>query len=301
VVAKFYRPQRWSVDQILEEHAFAWSLTAAEVSVIAPLLLSADGNGPVGATLLGEPPTLAQAELGGLSMAYAAYPCRAGPGPELDDPETLRWLGRVIGRLHAVGATCRFGHRRNLTPKTMGHDARDRILALDVLPPDQAGAWLSVCDQALTVVDQAFAQVSDLRTLRLHGDCHPGNILWRPDGPQIVDLDDACNGPAIQDLWMLLSGDPAAMATQMAWLLTGYRRFMRFDARELALIEPLRTLRMIHHSAWLAERWSDPAFPVAFPWFGQPAYWATQAKQLREQLDAMAQPPIAAPAFNDDD
>jgi Ser/Thr protein kinase RdoA (MazF antagonist) len=234
-------------------------------------------------------------------MAYAAYPCRAGPGPELDDPETLRWLGRVIGRLHAVGATSRFDHRRSLTPKTMGHDARDRILALDVLPPDQAGAWLSVCDQALTVVDHAFAQVPDLRTLRLHGDCHPGNILWRPDGPQIVDLDDACNGPAVQDLWMLLSGEPPAMAAQMAWLLTGYRRFMRFDDRELALIEPLRTLRMIHHSAWLAERWTDPAFPVAFPWFGRPAYWATQAQQLREQLDAMAQPPIAAPPFGDDD
>jgi Ser/Thr protein kinase RdoA (MazF antagonist) len=301
IVAKFYRPARWSIEQILEEHAFALALVEAEIPVIAPLVLSVVADAAMPVALSGEPPTLTSAAFDGTAMAYAAYPCRAGPGPELDDVPTLRWLGRFIGRLHSVGARKPFAFRRNLTPQTLGYDARDRVIALDVLPPDQAGHWLSICNQALALVDQAFGRIADLRSLRLHGDCHPGNILWRPDGPQVVDLDDACNGPAIQDLWMLLSGDAAAMSAQMAQLLIGYRAFMLFDDRELALIEPLRTLRMIHHSAWLAERWSDPAFPVAFPWFGQPVYWATQTQQLREQIDAMAQPPIAAPAFSFDD
>ena len=169
-------------------------------------------------------------------------------------------------------------------------DIADRVLALDVILEAQAGPWLATCNDAIAAAERAFDSVRP-KTLRLHGDCHPGNVLWRDGGPHLVDLDDACTGPAVQDLWMLLSGQPEAMRTQLDAVLAGYQAFRPFDRKELALIEPLRTLRMIHHSAWLAERWSDPAFPAAFPWFGTPNYWSQQTSQLREQLEAMAEPP----------
>ena len=286
VVAKFYRPGRWRDDQILEEHAFAAELALAEVPVVAPQLL-----------VSGQ--TLARSEVDGQAFRIAVYPQRSGHGPELDQPDTLRWLGRFIGRLHAVGAMHRFQHRRALTVEAFGHSALARLLGLAVIPLEQAAAWRAVCTQALAAIDTAFAAVEatgPLQALRLHGDCHPGNILWRDTddagGPHIVDLDDTLMGPAIQDLWMLLSGERQAMRSQLAAVLEGYRQFRAFDARELALIEPLRTLRMIHHSAWLAERWTDPAFPAAFPWFGTANYWAQQTIQLREQIEAMAEAPL---------
>ena len=290
VVAKFYRPGRWSDAQITEEHDFAAELAAAEVPVVAPLRL-ADGA------------TLAHALIDGQPFRLAAYPMRAGHGPELDDLATLRWLGRFIARLHGVGELRPFVHRRSLDAATFGHAPLARLLAQDLIPPAQVAAFESSCRQALAGVDAALAAVPT-RALRLHGDCHPGNILWRDlvsahgdpgdrGGPQTVDLDDAVMGPAIQDLWMLLSGDTAAMRSQMAAVLQGYRQLRAFDSRELALIEPLRTLRMVHHSAWLAERWDDPAFPVAFPWFGTAGYWSQQTAQLREQIELMGQPPLA--------
>ena len=281
-VAKFYRPDRWTDAQIGEEHAFALELAAADLPVVAPWPL-ADGT------------TLGHAQAEGQAFRLAAYPCRAGHGPELDDLDTLRWLGRFIGRLHVVGAEHPFAHRRTLDVATFGEAAVARILALDLIDPAQRPAWQGAAEQALAQVASAFRAAPPAR-LRLHGDCHPGNILWRAEGdaggPQIVDLDDAVNGPAIQDLWMLLSGDTTAMRRQMAAVLAGYRQFRRFDLRELALVEPLRTLRMLHHSAWIAERWADPAFPAAFPWFGTPGYWGQQTTQLREQLEAMAAPPL---------
>jgi Ser/Thr protein kinase RdoA (MazF antagonist) len=279
VVAKFYRPGRWSDEQIHEEHAFALELAAAEVPVVAPMRLTGDI-------------TLAHTIIDDQPFRFAVYPRRAGHGPELDQPEVLRWLGRFIGRLHAVGAERPFVARRRLDPITYGHAARDRLLALDLIPPAQLPGWRAACAESLAMIDAAFAAVQPSYALRLHGDCHPGNILWRDAGPHIVDLDDACNGPAIQDLWMLLSGQAAAMRSQLAAVLEGYRQFGRFDVRELALIEPLRTLRMLHHSAWIAERWSDPAFPAAFPWFGDAGYWGQQTTQLQEQVEAMAEPPL---------
>ena len=283
VVAKFYRPGRWSDAQILEEHGFALALAEAEVPVVAPSPLP-DGS------------TLAQTQIDGLALRFALYQRRSGHGPELDDPEVLRWLGRFIGRLHAVGGQQAFTHRRTLNAETFGHAALRRLLALDIIPPAQLDGWQRSCERALAAIDTAFDAASSgagpLRALRLHGDCHPGNILWRDEGPHVVDLDDACMGPAIQDLWMLLSGSPQAMRSQLVAALEGYRQFSDFDLRELALIEPLRTLRMIHHSAWLAERWTDPAFPAAFPWFGSAGYWGQQTMQLNEQIEAMAEAPL---------
>jgi len=274
VVAKFYRPGRWSDAQILEEHAFALELADAEVPVVPPLVL--DGR------------TLMRLDHEGVMYRFAVSDRHAGRAPELDDTQVLQWLGRFIGRLHAVGATKRFEHRRRLDIQTFGHAPRALLLERGIVTDAELPAWRAVCDAALDAVQAAFDRVGAVRSLRLHGDCHRGNVLWREEeGPHFVDLDDACTGPAVQDLWMLVSGNADAMAAQMRDLLAGYRAFMPFDDAELGLIEALRTLRMIHHSAWIAERWSDPAFPAAFPWFGTPAYWSQQTTQLREQLAAM--------------
>jgi Ser/Thr protein kinase RdoA (MazF antagonist) len=301
VVAKFYRPGRWSDAQILEEHAFALALAAQDIPVVAPLELRPTGQ----ARTSGQPGTLGHgAELtsnghahrsNGHAHRIAVTPRKAGRSPNLEKPDTLRWLGRYLARLHTVGEREPFVHRRTLDTATFGHAAQQQIAALSHLD-DEAGrdAWLRVCAQALSSVDEAFDRLTPVKHLRLHGDLHVGNVLWReegadgtPAGPHLVDLDDACMGPAVQDLWMLLSGDARALQAELGTLLDGYRLFRDFDERELALIEPLRTLRMIHHSAWIAQRWSDPAFPAAFPWFGTPGYWGQQATQLREQIAIM--------------
>jgi Ser/Thr protein kinase RdoA (MazF antagonist) len=297
VVAKFYRPARWSDAQILEEHAFARELAAADVPVVPPLELRVDDHRGEGVRLVGDPPTLAHLHDAALrrdaALRVAVAERRAGRAPNLEDPQVLRWLGRFVGRLHTIGEHQRFEHRRSLDVATWGHRARGVVESSPWVDEASLAPWLAACDAALARVQRAFDAAAPLRSLRLHGDLHPGNILWREldddaqGGPHIVDLDDACNGPAIQDLWMLLSGDATTMRQQLHELLEGYRLFRNFDDREAALIEPLRTLRMIHHSAWIAERWRDPAFPAAFPWFATPGYWAQQATQLREQVEAM--------------
>jgi Ser/Thr protein kinase RdoA (MazF antagonist) len=288
VVAKFYRPGRWTDVQILEEHAFAQELVDAEVPAVPPLALQVDPQHLAlgDATVQGTPPTLGFFK----GHRVAVSPRRGGRSPELEDPEVLTWLGRFLGRLHSVGAQRPFEHRLSMGVQVTGRDARQGLHASDSLPLEQGRTWLAVADQALDLCEQAFERVGGLRLRRLHGDCHPGNILWTPDGPHFVDLDDACMGPAVQDLWMLLSGDPRERQVQLNAMLEGYESIAEFDWREIKLIEPLRTLRIVYHSAWLARRWHDPAFPAAFPWFGSSNYWQQQIDLLRQQIETMQTP-----------
>lgn len=278
VVTKFYRPQRWSPAQILEEHAFARELSALEIPVVAPLVIKGS--------------TLAHHE----GFAFAVYPRCGGRAPELDDDAVLERIGRFLGRIHRAGASKSFEHRPAIEPQGFGYDSRDFLLQHDFVPPDLLPSWRGIVDQALEGVSRAWDECQDVARLRLHGDCHPGNILWTEHGehpgPHFVDLDDARTGPAIQDLWMLLSGDRADMTRQLSSLLAGYEDFMPFDRRALRLLEPLRTLRLIHYSAWIGRRWSDPAFPAAFPWFNQQRYWQDRILELREQVAAMQEEPL---------
>jgi Ser/Thr protein kinase RdoA (MazF antagonist) len=274
VVAKFYRPARWSDEQILEEHAFAAELAEREIPVVAPL-------GAGGATLHYH---------GG--FRFAVYPRRGGRTPELEDPDTLEWMGRFIGRIHAVGATRAFASRPALDIDGFGREPRDWLLASGFVPADLLEPWKSVAALALEGIASCYARAGEVGTLRLHGDCHAGNVLWTDDGPHFVDFDDCRMGPAIQDLWMLLSGDRTSMTRQLADVLAGYEDFHEFHPRELHLLEALRTLRLIHYSAWLARRWDDPAFPAAFPWFNTQRYWQDRILELKEQVALMQEEPL---------
>ncbi|MDD4881554.1 MAG: serine/threonine protein kinase, partial [Gallionellaceae bacterium] len=255
VVAKFYRPERWSDAAILEEHAYTADLAAREIPVVPPLIVN-------GQTLFEH-----------AGFRFAVYPRQGGRVPELSDPETLEWLGRFIGRIHAVGALKPFQDRPALNIESFGVEPRAYLLEHDWLPPELKSVWEGVSAQALDGVRYAFERAGDFAAIRLHGDCHMGNVLWTDDGPHFVDFDDSRMGPAVQDLWMLLSGDRPSRVRQLADVLAGYEDFMDFDPRQLHLIEALRTLRLIHYSAWIARRWDDPAFPAAFPWFDSPRYW----------------------------
>ena len=287
VVAKFYRPGRWSEAQILEEHAFAAELQAAEVPMVAPL------------TLQGR--TLHQHA----EFQFAVCPRRGGRAPELDDEEVLEWVGRFLARLHTVGAARPFVQRPALDLQSFGREPLDWLLTHEMIPLDVQSSWQRRCEEALALVSQhpvLSGTGGDIRRLRLHGDCHTGNILWTPadapaaagPGPHFVDLDDARMGPAVQDLWMLLSGDRAQRTYQLSCLLDGYEQMRDFDRRELVLIEPLRTLRLIHYSAWLARRWDDPTFPHNFPWFGSSDYWQGQVQMLEDQIEVMQEEPLSA-------
>jgi Ser/Thr protein kinase RdoA (MazF antagonist) len=279
VVAKFYRPERWSDAQIVEEHAFAAELMAAEIPVVGPLTLN-------GHTLN---------HFGGFS--FSVSPRRGGRRPELDNLDVLAWIGRFLARIHTVGSSAPFLHRPALTLQTFGYASRDVLVAGGYLPLDMTSRWHKAFDEAMLTALAVFESVGEVRQLRLHGDCHPGNILWTPEGlpgagPHFVDLDDARTGPAVQDLWMLTSGDRAQCTRQLGALVDGYEEFRAFDRRELALIEPLRTLRLVHYSAWLAQRWHDPIFPINFPWFGSSDYWKGQVDMLEEQNEAMQAAPL---------
>lgn len=274
LVAKFYRPDRWPDAAILEEHDFALELAAREIPIVAPLA-------PGGRTLN---------EHGG--YRFALYPRRPGRSPELENRDTLAWLGRFIARIHAVGALKPFVHRPRLDIESFGCEPSRFVLEHDFVPTDLRETYRSVVTDALERVKRCYERAGGVRTLRLHGDCHAGNILWTGEGPHFVDLDDARMGPAVQDLWMCLSGERSAMEQQLAALIAGYREFHDFDPVELVLVEALRTLRMVHYAGWLARRWSDPAFPANFPFFNTQRYWQDHILALREQAALLDEPPL---------
>jgi Ser/Thr protein kinase RdoA (MazF antagonist) len=275
LVAKFYRPGRWSDAAIREEHAFTRELADGEIPVVAPLA-------PGGETL--------HAHAG---FRFALFPKQGGRAPEFDRAGTLEWMGRFIARIHVVGAARPFAHRPVIDPQHFGVEPRGWLLAHAAIPEDLVAAWTTVTELALTGVHHCYERAGAVPSLRLHGDCHAGNVLWTDDGPHFVDFDDTRSGPAIQDLWMLLSGSREEMTRALAEVLRGYEDFRELDPSELHLVEALRTLRLIHYSAWLAQRWSDPAFPAAFPWFNTQRYWQDRILELREQVALMEEPPLA--------
>ena len=275
LVAKFYRAGRWSDAAIQEEHAFCLTLLEQELPVVAPLV------GPNQQTLFYHK-----------GYRFALYPRQGGRAPELDNMANLEQLGRFLGRMHGAGASRPFEHRLLLNVETWGVASVRHLLTSGFLPPQWHTLYQSLTTELLQTIRPSFQEVSHLRTIRLHGDCHPGNMLWTPTGPFFVDFDDTCMGVAMQDLWMCLSGDRQEQTLQLSYLLKGYQLFFDFNRGELPLIEPLRTLRMLHHAAWIAQRWEDPAFPRAFPWFNGPRYWEEHIRALQEQVEVLAEPPL---------
>ena len=271
LIAKFYRPERWTDAAILEEHTFSLELAERDIPVIPPMQID-------GRTLF---------EFAG--FRFSLFKRFGGRAPELDNPDHLLMLGRLLGRLHAVGAMRPFEHRPELTVQTFGHDSIAWLREHDSVPENLRPAYFSVADDLLARVDGIYRD-NPCQTIRLHGDLHVGNLLWRDESLYMVDLDDCRQGPAVQDLWMMLSGERDQRQAQLAELVDGYNEFHDFDPRQLPLIESLRSLRLIHYSAWLARRWHDPAFPMHFPWFASERYWADQILTLREQRAALDEP-----------
>jgi Ser/Thr protein kinase RdoA (MazF antagonist) len=274
LVLKFYRPARWSDAQIAEEHAFTAELAEAEMAVAAPF--SMDGE------------TLFRFQ----DFRFAVFPWLRGRAPELDAPEARAMLGRSLARLHRIGSVQPFRFRLKFSVQRLGHEARDQVIDSGMLPANMEESYLRATEALLERVERVFDEVGPTRQLRLHGDCHLGNLLWNDNGPVFVDLDDCMTGPGIQDLWMLLSGPPEEQQRQWSELIEGYEQFGTLDFGELRLIEPLRSLRMLHHAAWLATRWRDPAFPRAFPWFGSVRYWEEHVNDLLAQVAAVDDPPL---------
>lgn len=273
LIAKFYRPQRWSDAAIREEHQFSAELAALDIPVVAPL--QRDGSSLF--------------EHAG--FRFALFPRRGGRAPEPGNLDQLYRLGQLLGRLHAVAALRPFEHREALTAASFGHASLETLLDGQFIPRSLLAAYESVARDLLKRLDALFA-AHPAQAIRLHGDCHPGNLLCRDESFHIVDLDDCRMGPAVQDLWMMLAGSREERLGQLAELIEGYQEFHDFDSRELPLIEGLRSLRLMHYSAWLARRWDDPAFPQSFPWFGSERYWGEQILTLREQLAALDEPPL---------
>jgi len=276
-VTKFYRPQRWSKDTILEEHQFALELAEHELPIVAPLVINGNSLFEYADYL------------------FAVFPCRGGRIFEVDNLNQLEWMGRFLGRIHAVSATKTFAHRATFSSDDMLIQARTLINDSKFVPKSLNIAFFTVLDQ---VIDIASKQYKTSNVIRLHGDCHAGNILWTDAGPHFVDLDDCKMGPAIQDLWMMLSGDRQQQLLQLDTMLSGYEEFFSFEPQQLNLIESLRTMRMVNYTAWLCKRWQDPAFPRNFPWFNSEKYWEQQILILKEQFSALQEPPLSlVPTF----
>ena len=275
LIAKFYRPHRWSDEAIIEEHQLCIALAESEIPVVAPLVNSK-----------GE--TLHHFR----HYRFALYPQRGGRTPELDNPQQLEIIGRFLARIHLHGEQCSFKHRPSLDIQQFGIEPSQYLLQQQLLPIELETAYKRLIDDLIPKIEYRFELAGNVKNIRLHGDCHPSNILWRDDTPHIVDFDDARMGPSIQDLWMFLSGNRQYQTARLADLLVGYTQFREFNPRELHLIEALRTLRMIHYAAWLAKRAEDPAFQLAFPWFYTARYWDDHILSLKEQSSALDNPPL---------
>ncbi len=273
LIAKFYRPGRWSEEQILEEHSFSLELQSAEISVVAPIVDASE----VSLHRYGD-------------FQFALFVRRGGYPPELDNLDNLLVLGRTLGRIHAVGKAQTFASREHICVQRMLADNREFLLQ-DFIPRDLRQAYESLTADLLREVLAKY-QPGAADEIRIHGDCHVGNILWRDDVAHFVDLDDCMMAPAVQDLWMFLNGERHERELQLSELIEGYSEFSDFDARQLHWIEPLRTLRLVNYAAWVARRWEDPAFPKAFTWFNTERYWAEHILELREQLAALQEEPL---------
>lgn len=273
VIAKFYREGRWTDEQILEEHAFSQELVDHEISVVAPLKINGE--------------TLHHA----FGHRFSLFERRGGHPPELDNLAHIYRLGQTLGRIHRIGAARDFAYRRDISAHRMATESR-LFVENGFVPLELETAYRTLardCDEAASDILNGMGPEN---MQRVHGDCHAGNILWRDDTAHFVDLDDCVTGPAIQDVWMFLSGERHQQERQLNEFVEGYEEFHDFDPRQLNWIEALRTLRIMHHAKWLAERWTDPAFPKAFPWFGQGRFWSDHILELREQLAAMNEPPL---------
>jgi Ser/Thr protein kinase RdoA (MazF antagonist) len=277
LIAKFYRPGRWSDEQIIEEHQFCLELTEHELSVVSPC------RNEAGESLLHYQ-----------GFRFALYPRQGGHAPEFDNNENLLILGRMLGRIHSIGAVRPFLHRPTLDSSSFGH-ASVALISERFIPDEYRASYTAVTGQLLQAIDEIISGTSQVRYIRSHGDCHAGNILWRDGAPHFVDFDDARMAPAVQDLWMMLSGERSRQLEQLAQLIKGYSEFYDFRPSELRLVEALRALRMLHYSAWLGSRWEDPTFPRTFPWFNTVRYWGEHILQLREQLSALEDPPLELP------
>ena len=274
LVAKFYRPGRWDDDAILEEHGISMDLAEEEIPVVAPLLHEGRSLHHYG------------------NFRFAVYPCRGGRAPDLDSTALQRQIGRFVARIHLVGETKAYQHRPHLDVATYGEASRNFLLEAGFIPDELKAAYTSLCDHLFEAIHACYARAGETRILRIHGDFHPSNVLVLDEQLHIVDFDDTRMGPAMQDLWMFLSGDRDEQTPQLNELLAGYTEFRHFDARELHLIEALRTLRIMHYAAWLGRRWQDPEFHVTFPWFDTPRYWDDHVLALREQAGLMQEEPL---------
>jgi len=274
VVAKFYRDGRWTDAQIHEEHGFAAELAEAELPVVPPLLF--DG----------------QSLHRQAGFRFALFECRAGHGAELDQPGHRTLIGRTLARMHAIGRRQAFRHRDSIQLWRNGARARDVILQGRLVPAPLDESYARISQQLVQAIATCQESAGSPARFRIHGDCHGGNILWNERGPLFVDFDDCMSGPAVQDLWMFCAGEPLQIQREWGELLEGYEQFSHFDYAEAGLVEALRAMRMLNHAAWIASRWPDPAFPRAFPWFGEPRYWERHIDELREQLDAVEDPPL---------
>ena len=271
LVGKFYRPERWTNEAIIEEHTFTKELEEAEISVVTPLEIEGE--------------TLFEFD----TFRFALFPRQGGHPPNLENEDDLEVLARTVARMHACGGTTTFVHRNALSAERLGHASREYLLASDFIPADIRSAYETTTEHLLTTIDEVFVNVPQQR---IHGDCHMGNVLWRDDTPHFVDFDDCVMGPPIQDLWMLLSGERPDQTYQLSLILDAYQEFYDFDTTTLRLIEPLRTLRIMHHAAWIGRRWADPAFPLAFPFFETARYWSEHLLSLREQQALLDEPPL---------